>query len=80
MNCYYVFSQHNCENKNDPWWIVSYYYSPIYRSCGELFLVTKEVPSMIPGNIYCRIKQTIFCHNNIYCPAYKSFTCLRHLS
>ena len=52
MNCYYVFSQHNCENKNDPWWTFSYYYLPIYRSCGELFPVTKEVPSTIPGNIY----------------------------
>jgi len=34
-----------------------YYYSPIYRSCGELFPVTKEVPSTTPGNIHCRIEQ-----------------------
>ena len=26
-----AFSQHNCENKNDPWWTFIYYYSPIYR-------------------------------------------------
>ena len=36
------------KNKNNPWWIFSYY-SPIYRSCGELFPVTKEVPSTPPG-------------------------------
>jgi len=41
----------------NPWWIFCYYYSPIYRSCGELFPVTKEVPSTTPGNIHCRIKQ-----------------------
>jgi hypothetical protein len=44
------------KNKNNPWWIFCYY-SPIYRSCGELFPVTKEVPSTPPWNIHCRIKQ-----------------------
>jgi hypothetical protein len=24
------------KNKNNPWWIFGHYYSPIYRSCGEL--------------------------------------------
>ena len=46
-----AFSQHNCENKNDPWWTFSYYYSPMYRSCGEL------VP---------RDKSTIKRHQGIY--------------
>ena len=26
-----AFNQHNCENKNDPWWTFIYYYSPRYR-------------------------------------------------
>ena len=42
--------------------IINYSFAPSFQCCGELFPVTKEVPSTIPGNIYCRIKQKIFCH------------------
>jgi len=48
-------SQHNCENKNDPWWTFNYYYSPIYRSCGELVLRDKSTIKKHQG-IYTKKK------------------------